>query len=141
MITIMITIRKRHLNNMRKGVKPYELRLTRPKVSPPFRVLCCVSGTGGAVEAAFTCPACPELTCPDGKIAELGHITVEEVRSYRREGTLYGWKVEDFEDWKAEGRAKHITDYGITRPPQSWCYVRRDTNDTETSSRRPDPRG
>ena len=122
--TVMITIRARHLRNMRKGVKPYELRKSRPSRPGPFRVVCCVSGKSGAVEAEFICRGTPEMACSDEKIAALGRISMDEVRGYRGEGMLYGWRVEDFADYVAEGRVKHCTDYGVKRPPQSWCYVK-----------------
>lgn len=124
--TVMITVKPRHLGDMRQGVKGYELRKTRPGIQPPFRVVCCESGSGGAVTAEFICPACPELGCTDAVIATLAHITEQEAHDYRMRGTrrLYGWKVTDFIDYKASGRVKHVADYGLNRPPQSWCYVR-----------------
>lgn len=127
MKTVMITIKPRHLNNMRKGVKAYELRKSRPAVTPPFRVLCCVSASGGRVDAEFTCTACPQLdSVPDGKTAQMAHITADEVRGYREKGgALYGWKVEDFRDIPE----RHAVDYGLKRPPQSWCYVKEAVHD------------
>ena len=123
--TVMITIRARHLRNMRAGVKRYELRKSRPSRPGPFRVVCCVSGKAGAVEAEFICRGTPELdVCSDARIAELGHLSVDEVRGYRKDGTLFGWRVEDFVDYVAEGHVRHCTDFGVNRPPQSWCYVK-----------------
>ena len=124
--TIMLTIRKRHLNHMRQGVKGWELRKTRPRIKPPFRVLCCVSGTAGSVEAAWICDSVVSLNGADvNHVARIACVTPEEVRAYRREGDLYGWHIQDgtFRDWKAEGIPKHITDFSIRRPPQSWCYA------------------
>ena len=124
MRTVMISIRARHLRDMREGRKLYELRKTRPNLTPPFRVLCCESGSGGEVKAAFICDACPEMTKKDtGVIAALACIKPEEVRRYRGDGRLYGWRVKEFEDWAAVGRTRHVIDFGLKRPPQSWCYV------------------
>lgn len=113
---------------MRRGIKLYELRKTRPSRPGPFRVVCCVSGKSGAVEAEFICRSAPELTtelrCTDDIIAAFGCVTRDEARGYRKEGLLYGWRVEDFVDYVAERRVKHCTDYGVNRPPQSWCYVK-----------------
>lgn len=127
MKTVMISIKPRHLKDMREGRKLYELRKTRPNLTPPFRVLCCESGTGGEVRAAFTCDACPDMTWKAPTVtAALACIKPEEVRKYRGDGKLYGWRVKDFEDWAAEGRTRHAIDFGLTRPPQSWCYVEGD---------------
>ena len=126
MNTILISIRKRHLKNMMKGKKTWELRRTRPRIDPPFRVLCCVVGTGGSVEAAWICDRVACLSGADAKhIARLACLTPEEVREYKREGTLFGWHVQEgtLWDWKGLGIARHVTDYGIRRPPQSWRYV------------------
>ena len=126
MNTILISIRKRHLKNMMKGKKTWELRRTRPRIDPPFRVLCCVVGTGGSVEAAWICDRVACLSGADAKhIARLACVTPEDVRQYRLHGPLYGWHIQEgtLWDWKGLGIARHITDYGIRRPPQSWRYV------------------
>lgn len=122
---ILITIKPRHLRNMKRGRKKYELRKTRPKKSRTYRIWCCESGTGGKVVAVFTCGIFPELTdCHDAEIAKWACITEDEARGYRQggKGRLYGWLVEDFEDIKGTDRERHISNFGRKRPPQSWCY-------------------
>lgn len=126
MKTVLISIKKRHLNNMLKGKKKWELRRTKPRLEPPFRVLCCVSGTCGSVEAAWICDKVVPLSYRDARhVAALGYVTIEEAGEYQRRGPLFGWHVQEgtLWDWKGLGIAKHITDYGIRTPPQSWRYV------------------
>ena len=53
MKTIIMTIKPCYLNAIRTGKKTVEVRKTAPK--PPFRVLCCESGSGGKIKAEFTC--------------------------------------------------------------------------------------
>lgn len=53
MKTIIMTIKPCYLNAIRTGKKTVEVRKTAPK--PPFRVLCCESGSGGKIKAEFIC--------------------------------------------------------------------------------------
>ena len=124
MTTIIMSIRGRHIRNMEAGRKRIEIRKSRPKGDPPFRVLLCQTGSGGNIVAAFTCAKVVELTCTDAEIASLAAITEDEARGYHGERKLYGWQVEDFRRLKGED-ASHIWDWGVTRAPQSWCYARR----------------
>ena len=77
--------------------------------------------------ASFMCPAFPEMTgTADTKIAELCAITAAEVKGYLKVSNtrLFGWLITDFEDFKGTERELHITDFGLNRPPQSWCYAK-----------------
>lgn len=53
MKTIIATIKPLYLGAIRTGRKTVEVRKTAPK--PPFRVLCCESGSGGDIKAEFIC--------------------------------------------------------------------------------------
>ena len=120
-----MSIRARHLRNMATGIKPYELRKTRPRDAGEYRVVLCVSGRSGAIDAEFTCRAFADMRYADAtRIAQLGCITAAEATEYRLKGRagLYGWKVEDFR--RLDGEGLHITDFGLDRAPQSWCYAR-----------------
>ena len=124
---VLMTIRARHIRNMRRGRKRWELRKTRPKIVPPFRVHLCESGSGGKVTAMFTCPEILDVTdLPADQIAKMACITREEVEDYRAKGRgrLYAWIIDRFYDKRPGLWVNHITDYGVNRPPQSWCYTR-----------------
>ena len=124
---IVMTVKARHIRNMRTGVKKYELRKTRPAKDTPRRVWLCESGSGGRIVASFTCRNFPELSAVHPvKLAKLAAITAAEVEGYRKKGggKLYGWKIENFEDYKGTEWELHIADFGLTRPPQSWCYAK-----------------
>lgn len=83
--TIMVSIRRRRLDHILKGIKRYELL----------------------------------------KVAEMACLTLDEVRGYKGDHELYGWRVAPRSpvDYRALGIERHITDYGLERPPQGWCYV------------------
>ena len=128
---IIMTIKARHVRNMRLGVKKYELRKTRPACFQMHnhytRVWLCESGSGGRIVASFMCRAYPEMTNTDDTlVAKLCAITAAEVQGYRKGGKqrLFGWLIEDFEDYKESGLLPHIVDFGLKRPPQSWCYAK-----------------
>ena len=127
MKTILMSIRARHIRNMRKGRKGWEIRKTCPKIAPPFRVQLCESGSGGKVTAMFTCTECLDVTdYPAERIAKMASITREEAEGYKAKGRgrLYAWKVDRFYDKRPGCWVNHVTDYGVNRPPQSWCYVK-----------------
>lgn len=130
--SILMTIRARHIRNMRKGRKGWELRKTCPAIKPPFRVQLCESGSGGKVTAMFVCPEILDVTDLSAeRIAKMACITRDEAEGYRANGRgrLYAWKVDRFYDKRPGLWVNHITDYGVNRPPQSWCYVKEATAD------------
>ena len=129
MPTIIMTIKRRHLRNMESGIKRWELRKTLPRVKAGqrCRVLLCVSGGRGEIAAEFEMDAWRDLTAAEPtELARLACITAAEADSYRRKGRgkLYGWHVTKFRRYPVEGRPSHINDVGMSRPPQSWQYVR-----------------
>ena len=129
MKTIIMTIKRRHLRNMELGIKPYELRKTVPRVKDGEKclVLLCESGSGGEIAAEFVMDGWRDMTeAAPGKLARLAAITAAEADGYRRKGRgkLYGWCVTRFRRYPVAGRPTHINDIGLSRPPQSWQYVR-----------------
>ena len=126
MADIVMTVKARHIRNMRLGSKRYELRKTRPGKDGPHRVWLCESGTGGTIVASFACKHFPVMTGFDPvTVARLGAITAAEVQGYRQkgDGMLFGWEIEDFKYFKTSDML-HIVDFGLKRPPQSWCYAK-----------------
>ena len=131
MPTIIMTIKRRHLRNMESGLKRYELRKTAPSIgwwrTPPCRVLLCVSGGRGEIAADFELDRIIDLTnTPPTFIARLACVTAAEAERYRAKGRgkLYGWRVGHFRKYPVKDMPTHINDIGLTRPPQSWQYVR-----------------
>ena len=128
MITIIATIKPQHLDNIRSGKKHYELRKTVPNVELPFRVLCCESGSGGKIKCEFICDHVLggqgwRLIKQDGTC-----LTTDQIRGYVGDGYFYEWHISDMIDYcSTKGyRVRHISECGLTRPPQSWQYVKED---------------
>ena len=128
MPTIIMTIRRRHLRNMESGIKRYELRKTAPRIVGGLtRVLLCESGGGGAIAAEFEIGSIRDFTDAEPmELARLACITAAEAEGYRKKGRgrLYGWEIRNFRRYPVKDRPTHINDIGLSRPPQSWQYVR-----------------
>lgn len=55
-------------------------------------------------------------------LPQLSCLTLDELLEYAGEPTriLYGWYISDL---KIYDKPKMLSDFGLKRPPQSWCYV------------------
>lgn len=50
-----------------------------------------------------------------------GGLSIQELRHYQNDSKdVVGWVVESFEKFD---QPKTIADFGLKRPPQSWCYT------------------
>jgi predicted transcriptional regulator len=134
--TIIATIKPVHLGNIRRGIKRYEIRKTFPvKERAPVRVLLCESGSGGFIKAEFVCDyVVPVQVFENGSIQNweasklvLSCISYDEMAAYIGSGKVgFAWHITDMIDYcNTKGqRVRHISEYGLKRPPQSWQYVK-----------------
>ena len=106
MKTIIATIKEQHLTNIRLGRKLREMRKTCPE-EVPFRALCCQSGSGGKILAEF--------------------IVDSPMQVYPRDWPelVWFWDVNDMIDYCSTNgyRVRNVSEFGLKRAPQSWCYV------------------
>lgn len=131
---ILITIKPHHLHNIRIGAKKWELRRTKPtqigEFEVPVRVYCCESGSGGKITAEFQCYHMRAVWNNDSDIkiaAEKACISEREVRQYIGDKDfIYAWTIDNVIDYTRDkgNPIRHITEFGIERPPQSWCYIK-----------------
>lgn len=125
MLTIIATIKPQHLGNIRAGRKLYEMRKTCPK-DVPFKVLCCQSGSGGQIMAEFEVrepvkalpriwPVLVKETC----------VSLSEAEAYAGDDLVWFWDINNMIDYcSTKGyRVRNVAEFGLKRPPQSWCYV------------------
>lgn len=47
-------------------------------------------------------------------------LTVDQLEEYGKGARLYGWHLTDYKHYD---EPKTLADFGLKRPPQSWCYV------------------
>jgi len=126
MKTIIATIKPPHLDNIRSGKKCYELRKTVPNVELPFRVLCCESGSGGKIKAEFTVDSVFSGIGFRNAICAGTCLDWGQLRDYIGDGYFHEWHISNMIDYcSTKGyRVCHISEFGLTRPPQSWQYVK-----------------
>lgn len=125
MLTVIATIKPQHLGNIRAGLKLYEMRKTCPK-EVPFRVLCCQSQSGGKILAEFVVKA-PEKGQPSVLHEKVFNACVfmHEAKEYANGKEIWFWDVTNVIDYcSTKGyRVRNISEFGLKRAPQSWCYV------------------
>ena len=125
MKTVILTIKPRHLKNILLGRKKIELRKSRPQFTP-FLVLMCESGSGGQIKGQFWCEKINTIWPGFGteSIADEACISNEDLQMYANGKMLYAWRVGEVIDYSTMWPYKHISEFGIERPPQSWCYAK-----------------
>ena len=153
MKSVMLSIKPKWCEMIARGQKTIEVRKSRPKLEAPFKCyIYCTSvknlnlqdyvnvhrATNGAVDdwsgkviGEFVCDYILEIT-PD----TYGHheyfisdddlnascLTTNDLWEHGSGETLYGWHISDLVIYD---KPKEISEFAMTRPPQSWCYVRR----------------
>lgn len=65
---------------------------------------------------------CAPTTASEKCLPFLSCLTLDELLEYagKRTRILYGWYISDL---KIYDKPKKLSDFGMKRPPQSWCYV------------------
>jgi len=140
MVTIITTIKPQHLNNIRLGCKLEEVRKTVPRAKLPIRVLCCESGSGGAIKCEFILDKYREETVESLRrkylscmarwtIIPKAKISLGELEAYigtNLSRKIYFWHISRMVDYCSTPgyRVRHISECGLQRAPQSWCYAK-----------------
>lgn len=140
MRTIIATIKPVHLHNIRAGAKLEEVRKSIPKGALPIRVLCCESGSGGQLKCEFILDRYRVETVesimriyppgmPRWNIVPKVKISLRELEEYIGSDPfrkIYFWNISRMVDYCSTPghRVRHISEFGLARAPQSWCYVK-----------------
>ena len=138
--SILLSVRPRYCELIASGKKKVELRKNEPKIKTPFKcyIYCTKGGSDakkkgqhlfcGRVIGEFVCNAIfpiafeylgaqeiPEIEVP------LFCLTDKQVISYLGNGKVgFGWSISDLVIYDDP---KRLGEFGLKRPPQSWCYV------------------
>ena len=140
---VMLSIKPKWCVRIAIGEKTIEVRKTRPKIEPPFK--CFIYETQaeseipwvdedghfiykgrGAVIGEFVCDKvldiCVEI--PDELQKSYPFpctgMTDREVMGYLGKGKPgFGWHISDLVIYDTP---RPLSDFGLSRPPQSWCY-------------------
>lgn len=116
------------------GKKTIEVRKSRPKLETTFKVyIYCTkdkkySGDAqGKVIGEFLCLAIEDYQYvrsdyieEEGLLCSCACLDSYELHSYLKGAVPYAWYISRFVIYDMP---KELSEFGKTRPPQSWCYV------------------
>ena len=132
---VLLSIHRRHAENIFAGLKAFEIRKTVPKaVTFPFSVYMYeTKGSGlGLVVGKFECERIQYINCFDPavrcteaikqqkEILKVSCLDFMIISIYAGNKRVYGWHITEVVRYD---RPRELSDFGITRPPQSWCYL------------------
>lgn len=122
MKSVLISIRPRWCELIASGRKTIEVRKTYPKLPTPFMcyIYCTMThgyANGGKVIGEF---ACDLIGLHPGTCVPSSCVPMEELERYANGKLLARWHIAAV---KMYDRPRELSDFGKTRPPQSWCYV------------------
>lgn len=123
MIDILLSIQPHWCKEILSLRKPVELRKTCPRPSTPFRVYLYETKAGrGMVVGECVCWMVEKAAqrAYSQVMIEGSELSSDEIAAYGKGHTVCGWylaKVKEYE------RPRPLSDFGLQRAPQSWCYV------------------
>lgn len=121
---IVLSIRREHCTKVLSGEKPWELRKSFPQ-KPVKRVFLYECGKDGRQAIVGVCilagyaKADPKLNA--AMMAEKACLTVEQMQKYAGNKKVYAWVINNPRKLSSP---LLLSDFGLSRPPQSWCYGR-----------------
>jgi predicted transcriptional regulator len=136
MKAVLISVRPKWCEKIVSGEKTIEVRKTRPKMNPPFKCYIYKCGNGKVI-GEFLCDEIIKINGAGRIPSDAARPTClkpAELHQYLGAATGFGWHISDLriydhsrDLWEFTGLRQ--TKYGlapgpITRPPQSWCYVK-----------------
>lgn len=129
MKSVLISIRPQWCEKIANGTKTLEVRKTRPKLETPFK--CYIYQTmrrenkgrtysDGKVIGEFMCDYINKIYAPFGDKTGGTCLSAKEIYDYVNRDFCYGWHISEL---KIYDKPKKLGEFGLTRAPQSWCYV------------------
>jgi len=130
--SVLLSIKPKYCELIASGKKTVEIRKNRPKIDVPFKcyIYCTLNGTSeipmeeyfngkwykkkGKVIGEFVCDGIYSWGADD-----LTYGTYY-ASDYAKGKTLYAWHISDLVIYD---KPKELSEFGLTRPSQSWCYV------------------
>ena len=71
------------------------------------------------MQGQFICPGWVKTNLLE-MLVERSGVKLEDLRTYAKGGSLYGWLVENPEKYDAPSP---LAEFGLNAPPMSWRYV------------------
>ena len=60
------------------------------------------------------------------KYSRYSCVEMDEFIEYSNGNDLYAWNISDL---KIYDKPRELSEFGMNRPPQSWCYVEREVSE------------
>ena len=143
MKAVMLSIQPKWCELIASGKKTVEVRKTKPKIEIPFKCYIYATKNGdkivlknnrvfeiskditGKVIGEFVCECVTSLKADNLIQAYYNNtqatcLTDMEIMRYANGGKLYYWHISDLVIYD---KPKDLSEYGLSRPPQSWCYI------------------
>lgn len=151
MKSVLISINPKWCEKIASGKKTVEVRKTRPKLETLFKcyiyqtktqwafeflrrigldeIADILSRSFGKVIGEFVCD-CIDFwrfdihdydTTTLEELAQVSCVKEDDLLKYADLGSLYGWHISDLVIYD---RPRELSEFGLKRPPQSWCYVK-----------------
>ena len=133
---IVISLHEVWWEKMKAGEKLLEIRKTRPRDKGPFTVFVYVTGGKGIV-GEFVCDCFYEIDTKEMPVKVLPELwsagvhdlerasclTRQQLKEYAgdTDKPLWGWHITELVEYDSP---LTLSDVGINRAPQSWCYKR-----------------
>lgn len=124
MQTVLLSIHEKWWNLIKEGKKTLEIRKTVPKnITFPFKVVCYVTG-GKGIQGTFICKSILRLhyeMIKSNDAASRSCLSISELEGYSKGKELKAWCVSEVNIYESPMK---LSDIGINRAPQSWCYLK-----------------
>lgn len=126
MFSVMLSLQPLWSRKILNREKKADIRKSIPTGEPtfPFKVYLYETKFkkgAGAVVGECVC-YCADEVQDYGIVTEFSCLTEQQLRDYARGRKIYAWFVADIVKYD---KPKPLSAFGLTRAPQSWCYVER----------------
>lgn len=120
---VLQSIRPKWTEKIFRGVKTKELRKSKPAgIEIPFKVYVYETKPGaGVVIGEYICKGLITSDFPE-YFVHGSCVSPEDIKTYMGKGKITAW---DISDVVLYSKPVPLSDFGLGRPPQSWCYVER----------------
>lgn len=139
--SVLLSIRPKWCEVIIDGLKTMEIRKSKPKLQTPFKCLIyCTKPKfeaedffitptlkgimgGGKVIGEFICDKVTNMEEIGGEeFFTTSYMTLEDWKNYTNytNHVIYSWHISELVIYDTP---KELSDFGLSRPPQSWCYV------------------
>lgn len=123
MLNVMLSLKPYWGRKILSGEKTADIRKSMPRGEGPFRVLLYETRFEkgcGAVVGECVC-YCADQIRDYNAVTAFSLLSVPELAEYAGNQKIYAWFLAEVARYSTP---RPLSDFGLQRAPQSWCYVR-----------------